>query len=54
MSAVGKSIEDLLAEMRGNPAGIRFTDACRVAYPPLRGTQDEGIEPLGLEDALAR
>lgn len=28
---MGKDIEDLLAEMRGNPSGIRFTDACRVA-----------------------
>jgi hypothetical protein len=28
---VGKNIEDLLAEMRGNPSGIRLTDACRVA-----------------------
>ncbi len=28
---MGKSIDDLLAEMRGNPAGARFTDACKVA-----------------------
>jgi hypothetical protein len=27
---VAKGIEDLLAEMRGNPAGIRFADACKV------------------------
>jgi hypothetical protein len=31
MAIVGKSIEDLLAAMRANPSGIRFTDACRVA-----------------------
>jgi hypothetical protein len=28
---VGKGIEELLVEMRGNPEGIRFADACRVA-----------------------
>jgi hypothetical protein len=28
---VGKSIEDLLAEMRTRPANVRFADACRVA-----------------------
>jgi hypothetical protein len=28
---VGKSIDDLLAEMRTNPAGVRFADACKVA-----------------------
>ena len=28
---MGRSIEDLLAEMRANPAGTRFADACRVA-----------------------
>ena len=27
---MAKGIEDLLAEMRGNPAGIRFADACKV------------------------
>jgi len=27
---MGKSIDDLLAEMRRNPAGFRFADACRV------------------------
>jgi hypothetical protein len=31
MNLMGKTIEDLLAEMRNNPAGIRFSDACRVA-----------------------
>jgi hypothetical protein len=28
---VGKSIEDLAAEMRANPADVRFADASRVA-----------------------
>jgi hypothetical protein len=28
---VGKSLEDLLAEMRGNPASVRFADVCKVA-----------------------
>jgi hypothetical protein len=28
---VGKSIEDLLAELRSTPANVRFADACRVA-----------------------
>jgi len=28
---MSKGIEDLLAEMRRNPAGIRFADVCRVA-----------------------
>ncbi len=28
---MGKSLEDLLAEMQGNPSGMRFTDVCRVA-----------------------
>ena len=27
---MGKGIDDLLAEMRNNPAGIRFADACKV------------------------
>ncbi len=27
---MGKGIEDLLAAMRANPAGVRFEDACRV------------------------
>ena len=27
---MGKSIDDLLAEMRSNPAGVRFVDACKV------------------------
>lgn len=27
---MSKQIEDLLAEMRNNPAGVRFTDACKV------------------------
>jgi len=27
---MGKSIDDLLAEMRSNPAGVRFADACKV------------------------
>jgi len=31
MASMAKSIEDLLADMRNNPAGIRFADACRVA-----------------------
>lgn len=25
------SVEDILAEMRSNPKGVRFADACRVA-----------------------
>jgi hypothetical protein len=29
--SMGKRIQDLLAEMRSNPAGTRFADACRVA-----------------------
>lgn len=28
---MGRSIDHLLAEMRDNPAGARFTDACKVA-----------------------
>jgi hypothetical protein len=28
---VSASIEELLAEMRRSPAGVRFSDACRVA-----------------------
>jgi hypothetical protein len=28
---VGKSIDDLLAEMRNSPASVRFADACKVA-----------------------
>jgi hypothetical protein len=28
---MAKSIGALLAEMRGNPAGARFADACKVA-----------------------
>jgi hypothetical protein len=28
---VGQSLEDLLAEMRGNPANVRFADVCKVA-----------------------
>jgi len=31
MWLMGRSIEDLLAEMRTNPAGVRFVDACWVA-----------------------
>jgi hypothetical protein len=27
---VAKSIDDLLAEMRKNPLGIRYADACKV------------------------
>ena len=27
---MGKQVEDLLTEMRNNPAGIRFKDACKV------------------------
>jgi len=27
---VSKGIDDLLGEMRINPAGVRFTDACKV------------------------
>jgi hypothetical protein len=27
---VAKRIEELLAEMRSHPAGVRFSDACRV------------------------
>jgi hypothetical protein len=27
---MGKSIDDLLAEMRTSPAGVRFADACKV------------------------
>lgn len=27
---VGRSVDDLLAEMRSNPAGVRFADACKV------------------------
>ena len=27
---MGKGIDDLLAEMRSNPAGVRFADACKV------------------------
>lgn len=28
---MGRSVEELLAAMRSNPAGTRFLDACRVA-----------------------
>ncbi len=28
---MGKSIEDLIAEMLGSPSGMRFDDVCRVA-----------------------
>lgn len=42
MSAVGKSIEDLLAEMRANAAGIRFTDACRVATHHFGAPRSKG------------
>ena len=28
---MGLSLEDLLAEMRGNPANVRFADLCKVA-----------------------
>jgi hypothetical protein len=28
---VRKSLEDLLAEMRGNPANVRFAEVCKVA-----------------------
>ncbi len=28
---MGRSIDDLLAEMRGNPANVRFADVCKVA-----------------------
>ena len=27
---MAKRVEDLVAEMRSNPAGVRFADACRV------------------------
>lgn len=27
---MGSSIEEILAEMRKNPAGVRFADACKV------------------------
>jgi hypothetical protein len=27
---VAKAIEDILAEMRANPTGVRFADACKV------------------------
>jgi hypothetical protein len=27
---VGKGVDDLLGEMRSNPAGVRFADACKV------------------------
>jgi hypothetical protein len=27
---VSKGIDDLLVEMRSNPAGVRFADACKV------------------------
>jgi hypothetical protein len=27
---VARSIEDILAEMRTNPSGVRFTEACKV------------------------
>jgi hypothetical protein len=40
---VSASIEELLAEMRQNPVGVRFSDACRVAghffgQPTQRGS----------------
>jgi hypothetical protein len=43
---VGKGIDDLLAGMRGNPAGVRFADACRVVSwyfgkPRQRGTSHQ-------------
>lgn len=28
---VASSVDDILAEMRNNPAGVRFADACKVA-----------------------
>ncbi len=28
---MGKSLDDLLGEMRANPSGMRFADVCRVA-----------------------
>jgi hypothetical protein len=28
---VGKNVEDLLGEMRNNPANVWFADACKVA-----------------------
>lgn len=28
---MGQSIEELLAELRANPANVRFADLCRVA-----------------------
>lgn len=28
---MGKSIEDLLGELRDHPANVRFTDLCRIA-----------------------
>lgn len=28
---MGKGVDELLAEMRANPANVRFADACKVA-----------------------
>jgi isopropylmalate/homocitrate/citramalate synthase len=42
---VGKSLEDLLAEMRGNPANVRFADVCKVA------THFFGDPRINLQDA---
>jgi hypothetical protein len=39
---VGKSIQDLIAEMRANPADVRFADASRVASHSFGTPRNKG------------
>ena len=63
---MGKSIEDLLAEMRSNPANVRFADVCKVAghffgKPSTKGSSHHvwkmpwaGDPRINLQDAAGK